>query len=169
MQAPVHNPQGKVVAEVEISDVLFNVPMNPDLVHQTLVRQRANARVGTASTKSRGQVAGGGRKPWRQKGTGRARAGSIRSPLWRGGGITFGPKPRSYRQAMPKKMRRQALKCCLSDKLASKQLTLVDDLRLEKPGTKELLRILQSLGAERSTLLVTREADATGTSYLSFF
>ncbi len=160
MQVQVRNPQGEVVRQVEISDALFAVPMNEGLVHQALVRQRANARQGTASTKSRGQVRGGGRKPWRQKGTGRARAGSIRSPIWRGGGVTFGPKPRNYRQALPKKMRRLAIKCCLSDKAVTDNLILVDGLRLERPRTKELLAILQRLGAGRSTLLVTPEADS---------
>lgn len=159
MQISVRNPQGEIVGEVEVSDALFGVPMNQDVVHQALVRQRANARAGTASTKKRGEVRGGGRKPWRQKGTGRARSGSIRNPLWRGGGTTFGPKPRSYRQAMPKKMRRLALRCCISDKVTSDHLIVIDGLRIDEPNTKAMALVMSNLGLERSTLLVTREPD----------
>lgn len=161
MHVNVYNPQGEIAGEVQISDELFDTPMNVGLVHQAFIRQRANARAGTASTKQRGEVRGGGRKPWRQKGTGRARAGTIRSPLWRGGGVTFGPKPRSYRQDMPKKMRRLALRCSLSDKQANSKLTIIDGLNIEKPSTKTLAGVLQALHLERSILLVTDETQSS--------
>ncbi len=161
MQAPVYDLQGKVVEHIEISDDLFSAVVSPAMVHQALLRQRANARVGTASTKTRGEMRGGGKKPWPQKGTGRARAGSTRSPLWRGGGKVFGPKPRDYHQDMPKKMRRAAIKSCLTDKAANNHLFVLQSLALEKPETKEVLRVLSSLGLSRSTLLVTKNADQT--------
>mgnify|MGYP001169544629 CR=1 FL=1 len=161
MHVNVYNPQGDVAGEVQISDALFDTPMNLGLVHQAFIRQRANARAGTASTKQRGEVRGGGRKPWRQKGTGRARAGTIRSPLWRGGGVTFGPKPRSYRQDMPKKMRRLALRCSLSDKQANSKLTIIDGLHIEDPSTKILAGILQAFQLNRSILLVTDETQSS--------
>ena len=161
MHVNVYDPQGEIAGEVQISDELFDTPMNLGLVHQAYIRQRANARAGTASTKQRGEVRGGGRKPWRQKGTGRARAGTIRSPLWRGGGVTFGPKPRSYRQDMPKKMRRLALRCSLSDKQASSKLTIIDGLNIENPSTKTLAGILRALNLNRSTLLVTDETQSS--------
>ncbi|MFC2039196.1 50S ribosomal protein L4, partial [Chloroflexota bacterium] len=113
MKVPVHNVSGEVVEHIQLREDVFGVPLNEAVVHQALVRQLANARHGTASTKTRAQVSGGGRKPFRQKGTGRARRGSSSSPLMRGGGVVFGPHPRSYRQAMPKKMRQLALRCVL--------------------------------------------------------
>jgi large subunit ribosomal protein L4 len=161
MHVNVYNPQGDIVGEVQISDELFDTPMNLGLVHQAVIRQRANARAGTASTKQRGEVRGGGRKPWKQKGTGRARAGTIRSPLWRGGGVTFGPKPRSYRQDMPKKMRRLALRCSLSEKQANSKLTIIDGLHIENPSTKILAGVLHALQLDRSILLVTDETQSS--------
>ncbi|HHY92606.1 MAG TPA: 50S ribosomal protein L4, partial [Firmicutes bacterium] len=118
-RVPVYNLKGETVGEIELSDSVFAVPMNSGLIHQAVVRHLANQRLGTADTKTRAEVSGGGRKPWRQKGTGRARQGSTRSPLWRHGGVVFGPHPRSYAQDMPRKMRRLALKVALSEKLRS--------------------------------------------------
>jgi len=159
MQVPVRNLSGEVVEHIELRDDVFGVPLNEAVVHQALVRQLANARQGTADTKTRGQVSGGGRKPYRQKGTGRARRGSSRSPLIRGGGIIFGPHPRSYRQAMPKKMRRLALSCVLSAKVADGEMVVVEGLAFDQPKTKEMVRILNALGVDSSVLIVTAEAD----------
>ena len=159
VQVPVHNVKGEVVDHLELSEGVFGVPPNQAVVHQAVVRQQANARLGTASTKTRAQVAGGGRKPFRQKGTGRARRGSARSPLLKGGGVTFGPQPRSYRQAMPKKMRRLAIRCVLSSKVADGELIVVDELALSEPKTKEMAGILANLGIASSTLIVTQEPD----------
>jgi len=128
-------------------------------VHQALVRQQANARQGTASTKTRGEVSGSTRKLYRQKHTGMARAGSIKSPLRRGGGIIFGPKPRSYRQAMPKKMRRLALRCVLSAKARDGELKVVEQLKLDQPETKEMAGILAALGVDSSALIITSEPE----------
>lgn len=121
------------------------------------MRHLANQRAGTAAVKTRSDVRGGGRKPWRQKGTGRARVGSIRSPLWRGGGITFGPQPRSYKQAMPRKMRRLALKSALSARAAEGELVIIEELKLPAPKTKEAIRLLDSLDAAGNILLVASE------------
>jgi len=154
MQLPVYNIQGEQVSEIELRDDIFAAPVNPGLMHQAFVRQMANARLGTHKTKTRGEVRGGGRKPWRQKGTGRARQGSIRSPQWRGGGTVFGPQPRSYRQKMPRKMRRQALRSALSVKAADSQVRVLDVLEMAEPKTKELLGILQNLGMENGTALI---------------
>ncbi|MBE0415220.1 MAG: 50S ribosomal protein L4 [Dehalococcoidia bacterium] len=156
---PVHNLLGEVVDHIELKEEVFGVPPNQAVVHQALVRQLANARQGTVSTKTRGQVSGGGRKPFRQKGTGRARRGSSRSPILRGGGIVFGPHPRSYRQAMPKKMRRLALRCVLSSKVAEGEIIVVDELALAEIKTKEMARILANLGVDSSALIVTAEPD----------
>ena len=156
---PVYNLTGEVVREIEISDRVFAVPFNEAVVHQAMVRQQANARQGTASTKTRSEVAGSKSKLFRQKHTGLARAGMRRSPLRRGGGITFGPKPRSYEQAMPKKMRRLALRCVLSTKAGGEELKVLDELRFEEPKTKEMLRILAALGVDSSALIVTGEPE----------
>jgi large subunit ribosomal protein L4 len=145
-----------VVDHIEISDYVFNVPLNEAVVHQAVVRQRANARQGTASTKTRSEVSGSTRKLFRQKGTGFARAGSRRSPLRRGGGIVFGPKPRDYRQAMPKKMRQLALRCALSAKARDEELKVIAELKVE-PKTKQMAEILAALGADSSALVVTSE------------
>ncbi len=157
MQVPVYSLAGEVVDQIEISDNVFAVPFNQAVVHQALVSQQANARQGTASTKSRGEVSGSSRKLFRQKHTGMARAGNRRSPIRRGGGIVFGPKPRSYRQAMPRKMRQLALRCVLSAKAGEGELKVVEDLTLEQPRTREMARILGVLGADESALIVTVE------------
>ena len=159
MQVPVYSLDGEVVKHIEISDRVFAAPFNQAVVHQAMVRQQANARQGTASTKTRGQVCGSTRKLFRQKHTGFARAGSRRSPLRRGGGIAFGPKPRSYRQAMPKKMRQLALRCVLSAKTKDNKLAVLEQLRLDEPRTKEMVRILAALGVDSSALIVTREPE----------
>lgn len=160
MKTPVYDLAGEVVDHIEISDQVFDVPFNELVVHQAVVRQRANARQGTASTKTRSEVRGSSRKIYRQKGTGMARAGSIKSPLRRGGGIAFGPKPRSYQQAMPKKMRRLALRCVLSAKARDEELMIVESLKLNEPKTKEMVRILKELKVDASALIVTSEAEA---------
>ena len=157
MQIPVYNTAGEVVKNIDISDDVFAAPFNQTAVHQAVVRQLANARQGTASTKTRNEVTGSKQKMYRQKHTGRARAGSIRSPLRRGGGVTFGPKPRDYRQALPKKMRRLALRCVLSAKAGGKELMVLDELKLDEPKTKEMARVLAALGIEASALIATAE------------
>ena len=159
MQVPVYNIQGEQVSETELRDDIFAVPVDEALMHQALVRQLANARLGTHSTKTRGEVRGGGRKPWRQKGTGRARQGSIRAPHWRGGGTVFGPTPRSYAQKMPRKMRRQALRSALSVKVSGSQVKVLDALEMSEPKTKEMLRILETLGAGSSVLILLPQSD----------
>ena len=159
MQVPVYSLSGEVVEHIEISDQVFAVPFNEGVVHQAMVRQRANARQGTASTKTRGEVSGSTRKLFRQKGTGLARAGSRRSPLRRGGGIAFGPHPRSYRQAMPRKMRQLALRCALSAKTRDEELKVVEELKLEEPKTKKMAQILAALGVDSSALIVTSEPE----------
>ena len=160
MEVPVYNLAGEVIKHIEISDHIFAVPFNEAVVHQAMVRQRANARQGTASTKTRGEVSGSSRKLFRQKGTGLARAGARKSPLRRGGGITFGPKPRSYRQAMPKKMRQLALRCVLSAKAREGELRVLEQLKFDQPKTKEMAQILAALGVDSSALIATSEPEA---------
>jgi large subunit ribosomal protein L4 len=159
VEVPVYNLDGKVVDHIEVNEQVFGVPFNEAVVHQAMVRQQANARQGTASAKTRGEVSGSTRKLYAQKHTGHSRAGSIRSPLRRGGGIIFGPKPRSYRQAMPKKMRRLALRCVLSAKVRDEELIVLEKLELPEPKTKEMVRILMALGVDSSALIVTSELD----------
>ena len=159
MDIEVHNIKGEPIDEVEIRDDVFDVPMNTVLVHQVLVGQLANARQGTSQTKTRSNVSGGGRKPRPQKHTGQARQGSIRSPLWKGGGVAFGPSPRSYRQRTPKKMRRAAIRMALSDKAREGNLIVLQDLLLESPKTKEFVAMIHALGDRRSVLLVGDGAD----------
>ncbi|MDD5038521.1 MAG: 50S ribosomal protein L4 [Dehalococcoidales bacterium] len=158
MQVPVHNLKGEVVDHIEVSEHVFGVPFNEAVVHQAMVSQQANARQGTSSTKTRSEVSGSSRKLYAQKHTGRSRAGSIKSPLRRGGGIVFGPKPRDYRQAMPKKMRQLALRCVLSAKARDKGLVIVEKLEFPEPKTKEMVRILTALGVDYSALIATAEA-----------
>lgn len=159
MELPLRNAQGEVTGTVEVSETLFDQPMNQALVHQAVVMYQSNKRTGTHSTKTRAEVSGGGRKPWPQKHTGRARQGSTRSPQWRHGGVAFGPKPRSYRKDMPRRMRHQALRCVLSEKARSGKLVLVEGLTVSAARTKEMVALLQTLGARRSTLIVTRAPD----------
>ena len=159
MKVPVYSLTKDVIKHVEISDDVFGVPFNQAVVHQAMVRQRANARQGTASTKTRSEVSGTTRKLFRQKGTGSARGGSRRSLLRRGGGIAFGPKPRSYRQAMPKKMRQLALRCVLSAKIGDGELMVLEQLKLDEPKAKEMARILAALGVDSSALIATSEPE----------
>ena len=159
MQVPVYSLSGEVTKQIEISDEVFAVPFNEAVVHQAMVRQQANARQGTASTKTRSEVTGSSKKLFRQKHTGFARAGSRRSPLRRGGGIAFGPKPRSYHQAMPKKMRQLALRCVLSAKIKDGELKVVEQLALDEPKTKEMVRILDALGIDSPALIATSEPE----------
>ncbi len=154
MKVDVYNMEGQKVSEVELPAAIFEAPIRPDLMHQAYVRQMANARLGTHSTKGRSEVSGGGRKPWRQKGTGRARQGSIRAPHWVGGGKVHTPKPRKYTQDMPKKMRRAALRSALSVKAAEAAIVVVDDLALETPKTKVMDAALRSLVGEGASALV---------------
>ncbi len=160
MQVQVYNFKGEVVSQIEIGDDVFGVPFNEAVVHQALVRQLANRRQGTADTKTRGEVRGSTRKLFAQKHTGRARRGDKRSPLLRGGGVAFGPHPRSYRQAMPKKMRRLALRCVLSAKVSDGEVKVVDRLELDEPKTKGILDILLSLGVGTSALIATAGTEA---------
>ena len=147
-KADLYNTEGKRTGDLDLRDDVFGVPINDDILHQAVVRHLANQRAGTAAVKTRSQVRGGGRKPWRQKGTGRARVGSIRSPIWRGGGITFGPQPRSYKQAMPRKMRRLALKSAFSAKAGEGAVVVIEELQIPVPKTKEAVKLLESLEAE---------------------
>ncbi len=159
MQIPVYNNAGQEIDKIEVDATIFGIEPNEAVVHQALVRQRANARLGTADTKTRREVSGSSRKLYRQKHTGQARAGNRRSPLRRGGGIIFGPHPRSYRQAMPKKMRRLALRSVLSAKVADGELKVIDSFGIEQPRTSLIEQILTTLGIATSALLVTAEPD----------
>jgi large subunit ribosomal protein L4 len=154
----VYNMKNSKVGDIELSADIFEVEMNAGLVHQAVVMQMASWRLGTHATKTRGMVRGGGRKPWRQKGTGRARAGSRRSPLWRGGGTIFGPHPRDYSFTMPRKQRRLALKCVLSDKVKSENLVVLDDLNFEVPKTKNFVEFQKTFGVDNcKALFITEE------------
>ena len=157
MKLPVVDITGTQIGTLEVSDRLFDVPANQPVVHQAMVRQLANARQGTSSTKTRAQVSGGGAKPRPQKHSGRARQGSIRSPHYSGGGVVFGPSPRSFRQSMPKKMRRLAIRCLLSDKARENRLTLLQHIDLPTSRTKEMVNVLKALDAVSSTLIVTHQ------------
>lgn len=155
MKISVYNQKGEKVSEALLPKEIFDVSMNADLVHQVLISQMANRRQITAHTKDRSEVRGGGRKPWRQKGTGRARAGSIRSPLWRGGGVTFGPrKDKIYEKEIPKKMRKKALFMVLSEKVKQNLLFVLDELSIEKAKTKEMAHILEKLPCSKNCLIV---------------
>lgn len=158
MQVPVYNLMGEVTDHLDVRDDIFALPFNTAVVHQAMVRQLANKRQGTAATKTRGEVSGSTRKLYRQKGTGRARKGSIKSPLLRGGGVVFGPSPRSYRQSMPKKMRRLALKCLLSAKVREENMMAVEALDFGKPRVKDLVDILSALGVDSNALIVTAQS-----------
>lgn len=159
MQASVRNMAGETVNEIELRDDIFGLEPHVAVMHQAVLRQLANARLGTADTKTRGEVSGGGRKPWRQKHTGRARQGSTRAPHWKGGGVVFGPHPRSYRVRMPRKMRRLALKSALSAKAAEDSIVLLEDLVLESPKTGAMLDVLDNLEVESSALIVLPDRD----------
>ncbi len=159
MQLPVYNLAGEEVKKIDVSDAVFAVPFNESVVHQVMVGQQANARQGTASTKTKGTVSGSTRKLYRQKGTGYARAGSKKSPLRRGGAVTFGPHPRDYRQQIPKKVRRLAIKCVLSAKATDGELKVLDKFDFTEPKTKKMIEALLALGIESSALIVTQEPE----------
>lgn len=150
-----YNQKGEKTGQTRLPKEIFEVKLNPDLVHQVVVSQIANRRQRIAHTKTRSEVRGGGRKPWVQKGTGRARAGSIRSPLWKGGGVTFGPRrEKVFKKKIPKKMRRKAMKMVLSAKVEAGLLTLLDELKIEKGKTKEIFEILKKLPCKDGSTLV---------------
>ncbi|HHT50272.1 MAG TPA: 50S ribosomal protein L4 [Eubacteriaceae bacterium] len=150
----LYNMGGQQVGEIELADEVFGVEVNVPVLHQVVKAQLANKRQGTQSAKTRGEVRGGGRKPWRQKGTGRARVGSIRSPLWTKGGVIFAPKPRSYRQIVPKKVRRLAMKSALSSKVLDQEIIVLDQLVMDTPKTKEMVNILNNIKAGKKALIV---------------
>ena len=155
----LYNQAGANVGEVELADAVFGIEPNNSVLFDAIVMQRASQRQGTAKVKGRSEVAGGGRKPWRQKGTGRARQGSIRSPQWRGGGIVFGPTPRSYSYKLPKKVRRLAIKSALSSKVLENELLVLEGLDFDAPKTKEMTSVLKGLEINRKALIVTADAD----------
>ena len=154
----VYDMTNTKVGDIDLSEDIFGVEVNPGLVHQAVVMQMASWRLGTHNTKTRADVRGGGRKPWRQKGTGRARAGSRRSPLWRGGGTIFGPHPRDYSFSMPRKQRRLALKCVLTDKLNEGNLIVLDKLDFDEPKTKKFVELQKTFGVDAcKSLFITKE------------
>ena len=157
MKVDVLNLDGQKVKTVNLPAKIFEAPNNTDLMHQAYVRQMANARLGTHKTKSRGEVSGGGRKPWRQKGTGRARQGSIRSPQWVGGGKVHTPRPRDYSQKMPRKMRRAALRSALSVKASDQAILVLDEFVLSEPKTSQMAQIVGNLVGESSVLVIFPE------------
>ena len=159
MQVSIKSQNGEAVDRIELDDAVFNVPMNTSLVHQAMVIYQGNKRQGTHDTKTRAQVSGGGRKPWIQKHTGRARQGSTRAPQWRHGGVVFGPHPRSYRAALPKRMKRQALRCVLSEKARQERLFCLDSTDTIDGKTKSMSQLLENLSVVGSALVVTVGTD----------
>jgi len=155
----VYDMRGTQVGEIDLNDKVFGIEPNEAVMQQFIKMQLANKRVGTASTKTRAEVRGGGKKPWKQKGTGRARVGSTRNPVWRGGGIVFGPKPRDYSYRLPRKVRRLALKSALSSKVLASNIVVVDLLAFNEPRTKIMAETLELLNATPKTLIVTADGD----------
>ncbi|MBC7356997.1 large subunit ribosomal protein L4 [Desulfacinum infernum DSM 9756] len=149
----------QVVGQMELRDDIFAVPVKPHVLHEVVLYQLAKRRAGTAKTKGRSEVSGGGRKPWRQKGTGRARVGTIRSPLWRGGGTVHGPQPRSYEMKVPKKVRKLALKMALSQKLQDRELTVVEQLSLPEIKTKEFAAWMERFELSKPLVVIARQDD----------
>jgi large subunit ribosomal protein L4 len=152
---------GAQVGEIELADSVFGIEPNQHVLHEAVVMLRASLRQGTHKTKGRSEVSGGGRKPWRQKGTGRARQGSIRAPQWKGGGTVFGPTPRSYKYKLPKKVRRLAIRSALSAKVQDEQIIVLDQLTMERPKTKEFVAMLNNLRVDRKALVVAADFDET--------
>lgn len=150
----IRNAKNEVVGTVDLSEEVFNVKLHRHVIYEAVRAYRANQRQGTVKTKTRAEVSGSGRKPWKQKGTGRARSGSVRSPVWRHGGTVHGPKPRDYRIDLPKKVRRLALRSVLSDKLRHEAIMVLDELKLDAPKSKQLASVLKTLGVERKVLIV---------------
>ncbi|MBM7646860.1 large subunit ribosomal protein L4 [Scopulibacillus daqui] len=157
----VLDQKGTEVGNIELADSVFGIEPNEHVLYQAIVMQQASLRQGTHSTKNRSAVRGGGRKPWRQKGTGRARQGSIRSPQWVGGGVVFGPTPRSYSYKLPKKVRRLAIKSALSSKVKDNEMIVLNELTMDAPKTKEFANILKNLSADHKALVVTGDFDET--------
>ncbi len=155
----LYDISGAQIGELELNDNIFGIEPNQAVLYDFVKMQLANKRVGTASTKTRAEVRGGGKKPWRQKGTGRARVGSSRNPVWKGGGITFGPKPRDFSYKLPKKVRRLAMKSALSSKVIDSSIIVLDQFNLDEPKTKDFIRILDSLNIENPTLVITADGD----------
>ena len=158
-QIQVFSAAGAAVSTLDVSDRVFDAPENTALVHQAVVAYLANQRQGTAKVLTRGEVSGGGKKPYRQKGTGRARQGSTRAPQWIGGGVVFGPLPREWRQRMPQKMRQGALRCVLSDKLRQDRIRVIDAFGLDTPRTKAMVDLLKALSLTRKVIVVLDERD----------
>ena len=157
LKVDVLDMNGKKVKDIELNESVFGVDVNDIVVHTALVNYLANQRQGTQSTKTRAEVSGGGRKPWRQKGTGRARQGSIRAPQWMKGGIALGPKPRSYKYAIPKKMRQLAIKSVLTSKVEEKELIVVDKLELKEIKTKEMVKVLENLKTKKALIVLSEK------------
>ena len=157
LKVDVLDMKGKKVKDIELNENVFGVDVNDIVVHTALVNYLANQRQGTQYTKTRAEVRGGGRKPWRQKGTGRARQGSIRAPQWMKGGIALGPKPRSYKYAIPKKMRKLALKSVLTSKVEDKELIVVDKLELKEIKTKEMVKVLNNLNTKKALIVLSEK------------
>lgn len=155
MNIDVYNAQGQIIRQAELPEAVFGVEVKEHLLHEVVRYQLAKRRQGTAHTKNRSAVRGGGAKPWRQKGTGRARAGSKRSPLWRGGGVAFGPMPRSYAYSMPKTKRRLALRSALSLKIRENEFRVIDDFAILQPKTRDLVAVIHNLATQRKVLLLT--------------
>ena len=161
VKASLFKADGAPNGDVKLDEEVFGIEPNLDVLHQVITAQLAAARAGTAATKNRGQVRGGGRKPWRQKGLGRARHGSIRSPQWTGGGVAHGPQPRDYAQRTPKKMKRLALRSALSARAAESAIKVVDDIDWASPKTKQAVALLEAMGASGKTLLVLTQLDGS--------
>ena len=158
-KAVLYNMQGEKIGDIELNDAVFGQDVNKTVLHEVVVNYLANQRQGTQSTKTRTEVRGGGIKPWRQKGTGRARQGSIRSPQWKGGGVALGPKPRDYSYRLNKKVRKLAVKSALSAKAQENEIIVIDGLRMDEIKTKTIAQLLKKVGAENSALIVTKEND----------
>lgn len=155
----LYDINGSQVGDIELNDGVFGIKPNTHVMYEAVKNYLANQRQGTQSAKTRAEVRGGGRKPWRQKGTGRARQGSIRSPQWKGGGVVFAPKPRDYSYSIPKKVKRLALKSALSSKVACNEIIVLDSLTLEQPKTKEMVKVLSNLKASKKSLIIIPEKD----------
>lgn len=155
----VYNMMGEQIEEIELSEDIFGIEVNEHAVYEVVKNQLANKRQGTQSVKTRAEVRGGGRKPWRQKGTGRARQGSIRAPHFVGGGVSFAPKPRDYSYRVPKKVRRLALKSVLTSKVENGEIIIIDDIKLDEPKTKEMVKFLTNINADRKAMIVLDEKD----------
>ena len=155
----VYNQLGEVVGDIELNEAIFGIEVNEHVVYEVVKNHLANRRQGTQSAKTRAEVRGGGRKPWRQKGTGRARQGSIRAPQWKGGGVVFAPKPRSYRYSVPKKVRRLAMRSVLTSKVLEGELKVLDALTIDAFSTKKAKEILKNLNLETKTIIVLSEGN----------